>query len=147
MIEDNELVNKEELPVDYSADYWEKRYSIQRERVPKFLEKYTDIILRTGKYLNVISQCGIQKRVKKNFSDIITTEHMLSLNKKDLSICLKNYNVEDIKSPQDEEMEDEDVKPEPSKYDVVPSLPQTAEIVVQKGASTWIEISSGSEED
>ncbi|XP_045534118.1 exosome complex component RRP45 isoform X1 [Papilio machaon] len=88
-----------------------------------------------------------QKRVKKNFSDIITTEHMLSLNKKDLSICLKNYHVEDIKSPQDEEMEDEDVKPEPSKYDVVPSLPQTAEIVVQKGASTWIEISSGSEED
>lgn len=58
MIEDNELVNKEELPVDYSADYWEKRYSVQRDRVPKFLDKYTDIILRTGKYLNVISQCG-----------------------------------------------------------------------------------------
>lgn len=58
MIEDNELINKEELPVDYSADYWEKRYFIQRDRVPKFLEKFTDIILRTGKYLNVISQCG-----------------------------------------------------------------------------------------
>ncbi|XP_023945921.2 gamma-tubulin complex component 2 isoform X2 [Bicyclus anynana] len=58
MIEDNELVNKEELPVDYSADYWEKRYCVQRDRVPKFLEKSTDIILRTGKYLNVISQCG-----------------------------------------------------------------------------------------
>ncbi|KAM3968364.1 gamma-tubulin complex component 2 [Aphomia sociella] len=58
MIEDNELINKEELPVDYSADYWEKRYSIQRDRVPKFLDKFTDIILRTGKYLNVISQCG-----------------------------------------------------------------------------------------
>ncbi|XP_052758300.1 gamma-tubulin complex component 2-like isoform X2 [Galleria mellonella] len=58
MIEDNELINKEELPVDYSADYWEKRYCIQRDRVPKFLDKFTDIILRTGKYLNVISQCG-----------------------------------------------------------------------------------------
>ncbi|XP_045459767.1 gamma-tubulin complex component 2-like [Melitaea cinxia] len=58
MIEDNELINKEELPVDYSADYWEKRYSVQRDRVPKFLDKFTDIILRTGKYLNVISQCG-----------------------------------------------------------------------------------------
>lgn len=58
MIEDNELINKEELPVDYSADYWEKRYCVQRDRVPKFLEKFTDIILRTGKYLNVISQCG-----------------------------------------------------------------------------------------
>ncbi|KPJ17181.1 Gamma-tubulin complex component 2 [Papilio machaon] len=69
MIEDNELVNKEELPVDYSADYWEKRYSIQRERVPKFLEKYTDIILRTGKYLNVISQCG-KSIAKTNTEDI-----------------------------------------------------------------------------
>ncbi|KAI5641154.1 spc97 / spc98 family domain-containing protein [Phthorimaea operculella] len=58
MIEDNELINKEELPVDYSADYWEKRYSVQRDRVPKFLDKYIDIVLRTGKYLNVISQCG-----------------------------------------------------------------------------------------
>ncbi|CAK1551881.1 unnamed protein product [Leptosia nina] len=58
MIQDNELVNKEELPLDYSADYWEKRYSIQMDRVPQFLEKFTNIILRTGKYLNVISQCG-----------------------------------------------------------------------------------------
>ncbi|KOB66915.1 Gamma-tubulin complex component 2, partial [Operophtera brumata] len=49
MIEDNELINKEELPVDYSADYWEKRYSIQKDRVPVFLVKFTDIILRTGK--------------------------------------------------------------------------------------------------
>ncbi|KAL4714483.1 hypothetical protein ACJJTC_017778, partial [Scirpophaga incertulas] len=56
MIEDNELINKEELPVDYSADYWEKRYCIQRDRVPKFLDKFTDIIVRTGKYLNVISK-------------------------------------------------------------------------------------------
>ncbi|XP_050672625.1 gamma-tubulin complex component 2-like isoform X2 [Leptidea sinapis] len=58
MIEDNELINKEELPLDYSADYWEKRYCVQHDRVPCFLDKFTDIILRTGKYLNVISQCG-----------------------------------------------------------------------------------------
>ncbi|CAG5055996.1 unnamed protein product [Parnassius apollo] len=69
MIEDNELVNREELPVDYSADYWEKRYSVQRERVPKFLDKFTDIILRTGKYLNVISQCG-KSIAKTNTEDI-----------------------------------------------------------------------------
>ncbi|XP_041973122.1 gamma-tubulin complex component 2-like isoform X2 [Aricia agestis] len=69
MIEDNELINKEELPVDYSADYWEKRYSVQRDRVPKFLDKFTDIILRTGKYLNVISQCG-NALVKTNTEEI-----------------------------------------------------------------------------
>jgi gamma-tubulin complex component 2 len=57
-VEDNEVIKKEDLPLDYSADYWEKRYTIQRERIPKFLDRLADVILRTGKYLNVISQCG-----------------------------------------------------------------------------------------
>ncbi|XP_026748168.2 exosome complex component RRP45-like [Galleria mellonella] len=89
-----------------------------------------------------------QKRVRINFSDIITSDHVLSLNKKDLNIRLKNYNA-DLPKCDDEEMieEFEDEKPEPSKYDVVPSLPQTAEIIAKKGASTWIEISSESDED
>lgn len=46
------------MPVDYSADYWEKKYAIRRERIPIFLECVADIILRAGKYLNVIRQCG-----------------------------------------------------------------------------------------
>lgn len=58
LVEDNELVKKEELPVEYSDDYWEKRYTIRREQIPIFLEKVADMILRTGKYLNVIRQCG-----------------------------------------------------------------------------------------
>lgn len=52
------MVQKEDMPVDYSADYWEKKYTIRRERIPKFLEPVSDIILRAGKYLNVIRQCG-----------------------------------------------------------------------------------------
>ncbi|XP_037917407.1 gamma-tubulin complex component 2 homolog isoform X2 [Hermetia illucens] len=62
LVEDNEVIRREELPEHYSADYWEKRYTIRRERIPRFLEKVSDIILRTGKYLNVIRQCG--KKVK-----------------------------------------------------------------------------------
>lgn len=58
LVEDNEVIRREELPEHYSADYWEKRYTIRRERIPRFLEKLSDIILRTGKYLNVIRQCG-----------------------------------------------------------------------------------------
>lgn len=58
LVEDNEVIRREELPEHYSADYWEKRYTIRRERIPRFLEKVSDIILRTGKYLNVIRQCG-----------------------------------------------------------------------------------------
>lgn len=58
LVEDNEVIQREELPLDYSADYWEKRYTIRRERIPIFLERVADVILRTGKYLNVIRQCG-----------------------------------------------------------------------------------------
>jgi gamma-tubulin complex component 2 len=58
LVEDNEIIQLEELPLDYSADYWEKRYKIRRERIPVFLERVADVILRTGKYLNVIRQCG-----------------------------------------------------------------------------------------
>ncbi|RVE48971.1 hypothetical protein evm_006433 [Chilo suppressalis] len=89
-----------------------------------------------------------QKRSKINFADIITSEHMLSLTQKELTIQLKNYNVDDMTSKTERmQVEDDDVKSEPSKYDVVPSLPQTAEIVSKKGGSQWIEISSDSEED
>ncbi|XP_011257254.1 gamma-tubulin complex component 2 isoform X2 [Camponotus floridanus] len=57
-VEDNDLVHKEELPVDYSADYWEKRYTMRPERIPVFLSEHAQTILRTGKYFNVIRQCG-----------------------------------------------------------------------------------------
>ncbi|XP_074030590.1 gamma-tubulin complex component 2 isoform X2 [Leptinotarsa decemlineata] len=58
LVEDNEVVQREDMPVDYSADYWEKKYAVRRERIPKFLESVADIILKAGKYLNVIRQCG-----------------------------------------------------------------------------------------
>jgi hypothetical protein len=58
LVEDNEVIEKEELPFDYSSDYWEKRYIIRREKIPIFLERVADVILLTGKYLNVIRQCG-----------------------------------------------------------------------------------------
>lgn len=43
-----------------TARYWESRYTNQLDRIPRFLENDADIILRTGKYLNVIRQCGKQ---------------------------------------------------------------------------------------
>ncbi|XP_044592328.1 gamma-tubulin complex component 2-like isoform X2 [Cotesia glomerata] len=57
-VEDNELIQREELPMDYSADYWEKRYTMKSERIPNFLNQHAHTILRTGKYFNVIRQCG-----------------------------------------------------------------------------------------
>ncbi|XP_066587189.1 gamma-tubulin complex component 2 isoform X2 [Prorops nasuta] len=57
-VEDNELIQREELPLDYSADYWENRYTMRSERIPIFLKDHAQTILRTGKYFNVIRQCG-----------------------------------------------------------------------------------------
>ena len=37
-------------PTAYSDDYWEKRYSLRRDRVPSFLLALTDQILRTGEW-------------------------------------------------------------------------------------------------
>lgn len=49
----------------YWNDYWEKRFVLQAEKIPRFLEKQADIILRTGKYLNVIRECNIKNNGKK----------------------------------------------------------------------------------
>ncbi|XP_015121074.1 gamma-tubulin complex component 2 isoform X1 [Diachasma alloeum] len=58
LVEDNEVIQREDLPMDYSADYWEKRYTMRPERIPVFLSEHAHTILRTGKYFNVIRQCG-----------------------------------------------------------------------------------------
>lgn len=47
-----------ELTENELVDYWEKQYTIRCDKVPCFLVKYADIILRTGKYLNVVRVCG-----------------------------------------------------------------------------------------
>lgn len=59
---DNELGNRDELHMDdYDTNrYWEYQYTIKSDRIPRFLENEAPIILRTGKYLNVIRNCGKQ---------------------------------------------------------------------------------------
>ncbi|PIK61694.1 putative gamma-tubulin complex component 2 [Apostichopus japonicus] len=58
MIEEHESMHKEKIQQDYNDAYWEQRYTICRDRIPVFLELLADKILRTGKYLNVVRQCG-----------------------------------------------------------------------------------------
>lgn len=42
----------------YSDEYWSNRYIINEENVPVFLTQVQEIILRTGRYLNVVRQCS-----------------------------------------------------------------------------------------
>lgn len=74
-VEDNEVIERSALPLEYSDDYWERRYTIKTDQIPAFLHSNADKILRTGKYLNVIQQCGDEKassgikRITGNFSE------------------------------------------------------------------------------
>lgn len=56
-VEDNEVIDRTILPLEYSDDYWERRYTLRMDQIPAFLHSSSDMILRTGKYLNVIQQC------------------------------------------------------------------------------------------
>lgn len=59
LVADNEHIRTDFIHIDhYSAEYWEKRYTVRAERVPSFVRTHADRVLRAGKYLNVIRQCA-----------------------------------------------------------------------------------------
>lgn len=57
MVEEHEL-QKEKIQEDYNDKYWDERYTIVQQQIPSFLQKVADKILSTGKYLNVVRECG-----------------------------------------------------------------------------------------
>lgn len=57
MIQEDSSVTKETLEDDFNAQYWESRYTLRHEYVPKLLRDYAFKILIAGKYLNVIRGC------------------------------------------------------------------------------------------
>ncbi|XP_050206801.1 gamma-tubulin complex component 2 isoform X2 [Mercurialis annua] len=56
-IAENKYLQKESLTQDYDAKYWRQRYSL-KEGIPSFLANFAGTILTTGKYLNVMRECG-----------------------------------------------------------------------------------------
>ncbi|XP_065054316.1 gamma-tubulin complex component 2-like isoform X2 [Rhopilema esculentum] len=59
LVSEHESIQKERVAEDYNDTYWDQHYAIVREKIPVFLERVAEKILRTGKYLNVIRQCGV----------------------------------------------------------------------------------------
>ncbi|KAG9468041.1 hypothetical protein GDO78_013853, partial [Eleutherodactylus coqui] len=57
MVEEHKL-QKEKIQEDYNDKYWDQRYTIVQQQIPSFLQKVADKILSTGKYLNVVRECG-----------------------------------------------------------------------------------------
>uniref|UniRef100_A0A8B9ST65 Gamma-tubulin complex component n=1 Tax=Anas platyrhynchos TaxID=8839 RepID=A0A8B9ST65_ANAPL len=57
MVEEHKL-QKEKIQEDYNDKYWDQRYTVVQQQIPSFLQKMADKILSTGKYLNVVRECG-----------------------------------------------------------------------------------------
>ncbi|KAF2570060.1 hypothetical protein F2Q70_00005981 [Brassica cretica] len=57
LIAENRSLKKESLIQDSTAKYWSQRYSL-KETIPGFLANIAATILTTGKYLNVMRECG-----------------------------------------------------------------------------------------
>ncbi|XP_020234639.1 gamma-tubulin complex component 2 isoform X1 [Cajanus cajan] len=56
-IAEDKSLQKESLTQDYEAKYWRQRYSL-KDGIPSFLANIAGTILTTGKYLNVMRECG-----------------------------------------------------------------------------------------
>lgn len=58
MIKEHDTIQKDRLHEEYNDAYWDRRYTVQQESIPSFLEHMADKILCSGKYLNVVRECG-----------------------------------------------------------------------------------------
>jgi hypothetical protein len=57
MISEDITITKEALSEDFNAQYWDNRYSLKMQHIPKIFHAHQLKILNTGKYLNVIRDC------------------------------------------------------------------------------------------
>ncbi|XP_062226090.1 gamma-tubulin complex component 2-like [Phragmites australis] len=87
-IAENKSLQKESLTQDYDAKYWQQRYSL-KDGIPCFLTNVAATILTTGKYLNVMRECGHNVQVS------------LSENSKLMSFGSNHQYLECIKSAYD----------------------------------------------
>jgi gamma-tubulin complex component 2 len=58
IVKENFEFKKEQVSQDLNNLYWLERFTFREEMIPNFLLKYKEKILHTGKYLNVIRECG-----------------------------------------------------------------------------------------
>lgn len=87
LVEDNEVIHRDLINVDhYSAEYWEKRYTLRRDKIPIFFEAHSDKILRAGKYLNVIRQCGSTRVASIQMDDLTFSP----TNPSGHTVCIEN---------------------------------------------------------
>ena len=55
LIQENQ-VNKKNIEVLFNDNFWDAKF-VLKDSIPNFLQKQATMILRTGKYLNVLREC------------------------------------------------------------------------------------------
>lgn len=58
IVKENKNCMKENIEKDFNDQYWLERFTYREEMVPVFLAKYKEKVMHSGKYLNVIRECG-----------------------------------------------------------------------------------------
>ncbi|PHH54127.1 Gamma-tubulin complex component 2 [Ceratocystis fimbriata CBS 114723] len=65
-------IRHDRLEQDYIDEYWDSRYTVQQQIVPPQLEAVKEKVLLSGKYLNVVRECGGMD-VSTSMADVPTT--------------------------------------------------------------------------
>ncbi|OAA59557.1 spindle pole body component [Niveomyces insectorum RCEF 264] len=58
LVKEQKSIRRELLKVDYTDEYWDRRYTLRDKDVPPQLAGVKDKVLLAGKYLNVVRECG-----------------------------------------------------------------------------------------
>jgi gamma-tubulin complex component 2 len=58
----NQNASKENIEKSFGDNYWADRFTYREEMSPIFLAKHKEKVLHSGKYLNVIRECGVDFR-------------------------------------------------------------------------------------
>ncbi|KAH9475975.1 Spindle pole body component alp4 [Psilocybe cubensis] len=102
MVKESKFIDRGILDVDYTDEYWERRYTLRdgsispgsskRHQagipmprsvggrmpggacVPPLLESWKHKVLLAGKYLNVIRECGIELQIDKRYSNHVSMD-------------------------------------------------------------------------
>lgn len=106
MIAERSDISKEALNEHFNSSYWKERYAVRQDYVPWFLRDANNMvqtnILTTGKYLNVVRECGRPVRCpssrsisyadRDEFVSIVGTAYEFA-SEKLLSLLMKESNL------------------------------------------------------
>lgn len=81
------FVRKSNLEASFAeSNSWDKLFLLRKEQIPSFFEEIAHVTLSTGKFLNVIRECGINVEcphdndLAKNFSHLAITLYLSLFN-------------------------------------------------------------------